>query len=128
MVSSRGSVTYGVAKDLAKELKPLIGKLPHHIQSTRDFVSRVREVTFLPGECLNSFDVTALFTSVSIDPALTLSKIYWNRMILCGTDLYCQYRTLLNSWGSGCTIHTSLFKINSMNRLKALLWGLLLAP
>ena len=36
IVSSRGSVTYGVAKVLAKILKPLAGKSPHHIQSTKD--------------------------------------------------------------------------------------------
>ena len=55
-------------------LKPLINKSPHHIQSTRDFVNRVREVTLLPGECLNSYDVSALFTSVPIDPALNIIK------------------------------------------------------
>ena len=37
-VSSRGSVTYGVAKVLAKILKPLVGKSPQHIQSAKDFV------------------------------------------------------------------------------------------
>ena len=47
IVSSRGSVTYGVANVIAKVLKPLVGKLPHHIQSTSDFVSKVRKVTLL---------------------------------------------------------------------------------
>ena len=74
IVSSRGSVTYGVAKVIAKLLKPLVGKLPNHIQSTRDFVNRVREVPLLLGECLNSHNVTALFTSVPIDPALNVIK------------------------------------------------------
>ena len=89
IVSSRGSVTYGVAKVLTKVLKPLVGKSPHHIQSTRDFVSRVREVTPLPGECLNSYDVSALFTSVPIDPALNIIKdlleqddTLWDRSVL----------------------------------------------
>ena len=36
IVSSCGSVTYGVAKELAKILKPLVGKSPHHITSTQD--------------------------------------------------------------------------------------------
>ena len=31
IVSSRGSVTYGVAKVISKVLKPLVGKSPHHI-------------------------------------------------------------------------------------------------
>ena len=59
---------------MTKALKPLVGKLPHHVQSTSDFVSKVREVTLLPGECLRSYDVTALFTSVPIDPALKIIK------------------------------------------------------
>ena len=50
------------------------GKLPYHIQSTSDFVSKVREVTLHPGECLTSYDVTTLFTSVLIDPALNIIK------------------------------------------------------
>ena len=74
IVTSRASVTYGVVKVIAKVLKPLVGKLPHHIQSTSDFVSKVREVTLLPGECLSSYDVTALFTSVPIDTALNIIR------------------------------------------------------
>ena len=41
IVSSCGSVTYGVAKVLAKVLKPLVGKSPQHINSTQDFVEQV---------------------------------------------------------------------------------------
>ena len=33
IVSTCGSVTYGVAKELAKILKSLVGKSPHHITS-----------------------------------------------------------------------------------------------
>ena len=61
-------------KVIAKVLKSLVGKLPHHIQSTSDFISKVRETTLLPGECLMSYDVTTLFTSVPIDPALNITK------------------------------------------------------
>ena len=67
IVSSCGSVTYGVAKELAKILKPLVGKSPPHKQH--------------PGlcgtgqtECLSSYDVSALFTLVPIDPALKIIK------------------------------------------------------
>ena len=63
-----------MAKVIAKVLKPLVDKLPHHIQSTRSFVSTVTEVTLLPGECLSSYDVTAFFTSVPINPALNITK------------------------------------------------------
>ena len=54
IVSSCGSVTYGVAKELAKILKPLVGKSPHHIYSTQDFVEQVKHITLGSGECLSS--------------------------------------------------------------------------
>ena len=74
IISSRGSVTYGVAKVISKVLKPLVGKSPHHIQSTGDFVSKAKRLTLQMGECLSSYDVTSLFTSVPIDPALSIIK------------------------------------------------------
>ena len=87
-VSSRGSVTYGMAKVVPKVLMPLVSKLPHHIQSTSDFVSKFTEVTLLPGECLSSYNVTALFIYAPIDPALNIIRICWNRMRLCVTEQY----------------------------------------
>ena len=74
IVSSCGSVTYGLAKELAKILKPLVGKSPYHITSTQDFVEQARQIKLEPGECLSSYDVSALFTSVPIDPALNIIK------------------------------------------------------
>ena len=74
IVSSCGSVTYGVAKELTKILKPLVGKSPYHINSTQDFVEQVKNVTLLPGECLSSYDVTGLFISVPVDTALGIIK------------------------------------------------------
>ena len=74
IVSSRGSITYRVAKVISKVLKTLVGKSPHHIQSTGDFVSKAKGLTPQMGECLSSYDVTSLFTSVPIDPALNIIK------------------------------------------------------
>ena len=73
-VSSRNSVTYGIAKVLSKVLKPLVGKSPHHVQSTSDFVNKAKKITLQLGECLTSYDVTALFTSVPIEPAFKMIK------------------------------------------------------
>ena len=70
IVSSCGSVTYGVAKELTKILKPLAGKFPHHINSTQDFVEQAKHITLAPGECLTS----ALFTSAPVDPAPKIIK------------------------------------------------------
>ena len=74
IVSTCGSVTYGVTKELAKILKPLVGKSPHHLNSTQDFVEQAKHITLAPGECLSSYDVSALFTSVPVDPALNIIK------------------------------------------------------
>ena len=71
---SCGSATYGVAKELAKILKPLVGKSPQHINSTQDFVEQGKHITLAPGECLSSYDVSALFTSVPVDPVLNTIK------------------------------------------------------
>ena len=124
IVSSRGSVTYGVAKVLAKVLKPLAGKSLHHIQSSRDFVNRVREVTLLPGEYLNSYDVSALFTSVPMDPALNIIKdllkhndTLWDRSALSVQNIieflvFCLHITYFS------------FQNNSVNRLKEQPWSI----
>ena len=60
--------------ELAKILKPLVGKSPHDIKSTHDFVEQIKQLTLSPGECLSSYDVSALFTSVPVDPALGIIK------------------------------------------------------
>ena len=52
----------------------MVGGSPHHIQSTSDFVSKAKGLTLQPGECLTSYDVTSLFTSIPTDPALTIIK------------------------------------------------------
>ena len=90
IVSSRGSVTYGVAKFLSKVLKPLGGKSPYHIQSTCNFVSKAKGITLQLGECLTSYDVTSLFTSVPIDPVLNIIKD------LLEKDEKLHYRTVLS--------------------------------
>ena len=74
IVSGRSLVTHRVTKVLRKVLKCLVGKSPYHIQSTRDFVNRAKGLTLQPGECFTSYDITSLFTSVPIDPALNIIK------------------------------------------------------
>ena len=64
----------GWPKNLLKILKPLVGKSPHHINSTQDFVEQAKHFKLESGECLSSYDVSALFTSVPIDPAFNIIK------------------------------------------------------
>ena len=85
-MSSCGSVTYGVAKELTKILKPLAGKSPCHINSTQDFVEQVKHINLAPRECLSSYDVSALFTLVPVDPALMVIKDLFtgSNLFACG--------------------------------------------
>ena len=73
-MSSRGLVTYGVAKVLTKILQPLVGRPPHHIHRSQNLVEQANKVTLLPGKCLSSYDVAVSFTSVPVEPALGITK------------------------------------------------------
>ena len=126
IVSSCGSVTYGVAKELATILKPLVGKSPHHVNSTQDFVEQAEHITLAPGECLSSYDVSALFTSVPVDPALNIIKD------LLEKDHTLKERTVMDVSDiillSVSRTHTFLSKTSSMNRLRVQPWVPQLAP
>ena len=59
------------------------------MQITKDFVNKVSKVTLLLGECLCSYDVSTLFTTVPIAPALNIIKelleqdiTLWDREVL----------------------------------------------
>ncbi len=64
IVSSIGSVTYEIAKYLAKIIGPLVGKTDHHILNSKDFAEKIQGITLDDNETITSFDVTALFTSI----------------------------------------------------------------
>ena len=66
IVSSRDTVSYATAKECVRILKPLVGRSIHHVQNTKDFVQHLRHIKLLQDECITSFDVKALFTSVPI--------------------------------------------------------------
>ena len=110
IVSSRSSVTYGVAKVIAKILKPLVGKCPHHVHSTKDFVERVGKVTLQPGESLCSYDVTALFISVPVDPVLNIIQG------LLDQDTSLSNRSVLSVQNIIELLGIFPFKASSMNR------------
>ena len=74
IVSSIGAATYNTLKELAKIFKPLVGMSAHHVHDTRDFVQQIKDVRLKQGECIISYDVTALFTSVPINPVLKVIK------------------------------------------------------
>ena len=70
IVSSIGSVSYATSRELARILKPLVGRSPYHVHSNQDLLEDLRSLKLEKDECLMSFDVKALFTSVPIQPAI----------------------------------------------------------
>ena len=118
IVSSMGSVTYRVAKVIAKVLKLLVGKSPQHIQSTSEFVSKFRKVTLLPGECLSSYNVTAMFTSVPIDPVLNIIRDLLEKAETLSNMHVLPVQSIIELLGFYMHNKYSLFRTSFMNRLK----------
>ena len=50
----------------------MVGNSPHHIKNTGDFVQQLKGITLQANECITSYDVSVLFTSVPIDPAINI--------------------------------------------------------
>ena len=62
-----------MAKEIAKNIKPLVGTSSHHVNNTKDFADK-RNMKLEVGECITSYDVTDLFTSVPVSSALEIIK------------------------------------------------------
>ena len=74
VVSSIGTASYETSKELARILKPLVGKSMYHVHNTQDFIQQIKDIKLLEDQCMMSFDVKALFTSVPIKPAISTIK------------------------------------------------------
>ena len=74
IVSSQCSVSYGVAKELARILKPLSGNNNHQVLNSKEFADDIKKMKLEEGECIMSYDVAALFTSNPVKPAIEVIK------------------------------------------------------
>ena len=74
IISSIGSVTHSTAKELARIIKPLVGGSSHHVKNNMDFIQSIEGIQLRLEECMMSFDVESLFTSVPIEPSLAIIK------------------------------------------------------
>ena len=74
IVSSIGTVTYPTSKEVARILKPLVGRSPHHVKNTQDFIDQIKGIHLGQDQCMMSYDVKALFTSVPTMKTITIIK------------------------------------------------------
>ena len=106
IVSSRGSVSYNTSKELARILKPMAGRSTFSVQNTMDFVEQVKNIKLQPHECIVSYDVKALFTSVPTKSAVNIIKQ------LLEDDKELQQRTTMTVQNIICLLE---FCINNTN-------------
>ena len=74
IVSSIGAVTYQISKEVARILRPLVGKSTHHVKNTQDFLDSIKGIHLGEDQCMKSYDVKALFTSVPTNKASNIIK------------------------------------------------------
>ena len=82
IVSNIGIATHKTAQFLCKLLAPL-GKFKYTVESTRDFIGRMKNIK-VPHECkMISFDVVSLFTNVPLQKTIDiiLRKVYVEKLI-----------------------------------------------
>ena len=72
VVANSDSVTYRVAKFIGGIPKPFVGKSQHCICNIQHFVEQIKDIAVGLGEYSTSYDITALFTSVPVAPALNI--------------------------------------------------------
>ena len=74
IISSVGSVTHATAKELARIIKPLVGDSQHHVKNNMAFIHCIEGIQMKTEECMMSFDVESLFTSVPVEPSIHIIK------------------------------------------------------
>ena len=66
IISRREVVTYGVSKEFANIIQPLVDQSPYHIKNTLQFINHNKSVQLV------SYFVKTLFTSVPVNPAINI--------------------------------------------------------
>ena len=124
IVSSIGAVTYQTSKEVARILRPLVGKSIHNVKNTQDFLDSIKGIHLGKDQCMMSYDVKALFTSVPTKKASNIIKQ------MLEEDQELSQKTALTieniiSLLEFCITSTYFsFQGSFMSRWKVLLWGL----
>ena len=123
IVFSMGSVSHATSKELARTLKPLVGRSPYHIHNNQDLLEDLKSLKLEKDECLMSFDVQALFTSVPIQPAIQIiKKLLEDQDLKQRTSMSVDHIVCLLEFCLRSTYFT--LKAGSMNNKKVQLWAL----
>ena len=129
IVSSRGSITYEVSKELVNIIWPLVGQSPHHLKNMQQFVEQIKKVKLKPGEVMASYNVKALFTSVPMDLSITIFQCKLQQDPLL-SQRTCMSISQIVSLLEFChkKTHNSSSRVRIMNRSMVQPWVSPLAP
>ena len=61
-----------IATIVANILAPLVGRTDRHLKNSADLVDKLSNIHINDDECLLSYDMTALFTSVPVDESIRI--------------------------------------------------------
>ena len=125
LVSSRGSVTYEVTKELSRVLKPLVGKYIYHVNNSKEFADEIRNTKLEEGGYITSFDVTSPFTSIPAASALQVIKVRLEQEKELPNRIILSTNNILGLLGPCLTNTYFLFHNQFFKKLKELPWGYL---
>ena len=123
IVLSRGSITYGVAKELASIIHPVVGQSPHHIRNTQHFVQHIQQAKLELGEVMASYHVKALLTSVSVDPSIQKVQLKLQQDSTLHNRTNMSIPHIIQLLKFCLKTHTSTFRVSIMNRYMVLPWA-----
>ena len=69
-----GSSNIWECKRTGKNPQTPCGKIPHHVHNTQDFIHSIKDIKIQDHQCMMSYDVYSLFTSIPIDPAISIIR------------------------------------------------------
>ena len=127
-LSSRGSITYGMAKELAGIMHPLVGQSPHQLRNTQHFVQQIQQTKLEQGEVMESFDVKALFTSVPVHPSIQIVQQRLQQDSTLPNRNNMSIPHIISLLEFYLKTHTSSSRVTIMNRYMVQPWVPLSAP
>ena len=86
IVSSIGSVSYGVAKELSRIIKPLVGSIEHHVDNSKDFIEEIKKIKLEKGNALHHMMLVHYSLQCQYHQHLISSITSYNKMQIFITE------------------------------------------